>query len=625
MASVTSLDSDLKRSRHGKYTPAAAAAVSTFITTTLSLPPLPASTDLMAHLKTGVLLCKLYNHLGLPTQIRFKDSKMPFVQMENIAQFLAAVSNPPVALPPHDRFLTVDLYERKDPAQVVQCLAAFSRVAHRLAPDRFTETVGGLKGAPLSPQPSGAPVANTGGAPMPSPMVANGGFAKKAPPPLPPSKPAPPTGKKPAVSAWTSKHDERSTAPAWNVAQYGFMGGASQGKMGISFGAPRQITNTPKLRQQEAVEREKSRAMGEDVRRKEEAYRREVEQAEVGVAKMDLQAEDRRREREAEEAARRAREAEAAKAESEFLRLQRERKEAEEVRREEARRKNAEAEEARRKAEAHAEEARRKAAADADAAERTRQAAAAAALQHEADALRRQQRAADDRQAAAILARDQKVALEKEALRQQEQDLLQQPPALSPSLTTPSRSPSPRPISHPSHLSPLLRVRQLEAELAAARAALDAATPPPQPGIAGSGSEWRDSSTSTIVAHPHRPLPTPPRKLPPTPIMTGAAKTVVKQDSWERGDDRRPLDSPTKHDRAIGASLLERERERERARQREWEEEQKETARREKAGGGEGGWNEVQYGSMTGADQAKLHVSFGGRRQIIGPRNGGGY
>ncbi|KAF8243176.1 hypothetical protein K440DRAFT_78527 [Wilcoxina mikolae CBS 423.85] len=214
MASVSSLDKDLARLRRSKYTPEAANAVSSWIASILS-ETLPRG-DLMDILKDGTILCRLANHLG-GKQIRFKTSAMPFVQMENISHFLSTITSPPVSLPPHDRFLTVDLYEKKDPAQVLQCLGAFSRVAHNINPKAFPDTVGGLKSATTT---------TTG---------------------------PPPTGPKPekkvAVSAWTKREEEGVTAPAWNVVQYGYMGGASQGNQGIMFGGRRQITASPVMTQ----------------------------------------------------------------------------------------------------------------------------------------------------------------------------------------------------------------------------------------------------------------------------------------------------------------------------------------------------------------------------------------
>jgi hypothetical protein len=68
--------------------------------------------------------------------VKFKQSAMPFVQMENISIFLRACQAPPLNLHQHDTFLTVDLFEQKDPAQVLQCLGAFSRAANAANPER---------------------------------------------------------------------------------------------------------------------------------------------------------------------------------------------------------------------------------------------------------------------------------------------------------------------------------------------------------------------------------------------------------------------------------------------------------------------------------------------------------
>src|SRR3954465_2687312 len=77
-----------------------------------------------------------------PPGVKFKKSPMPFVQMENISHFLRACQSPPLNLQQHDTFLTVDLYEQKDPAQVLQCLGAFSRAASAANPRAFPSAIG---------------------------------------------------------------------------------------------------------------------------------------------------------------------------------------------------------------------------------------------------------------------------------------------------------------------------------------------------------------------------------------------------------------------------------------------------------------------------------------------------
>ena len=147
MASVSSLDQDMRNLRLSRYTPAAAKEIRQWVESTLN-EPLPPG-DLLEALKDGVALCKLANLVLPPPGIKFKASPMPFIQMENISHFLKACEMSPLNLPAHDRFLTVDLYEGKDPAQVLQCLGAFSRQAHATKPQVFTTTIGPRKAGAL--------------------------------------------------------------------------------------------------------------------------------------------------------------------------------------------------------------------------------------------------------------------------------------------------------------------------------------------------------------------------------------------------------------------------------------------------------------------------------------------
>lgn len=272
MASVSSLDQDMRNLRLSRYTPQAANEARQWIETTLGH-SLPAG-DLLDALKDGVALCKLVNlavqgHAGA---IKYKASAMPFVQMENISHFLRACELPPLNMPAHDRFLTVDLYEHKDPAQVLQTIGALSRQAHKINPTRFPTTIGPKKtgaAAAMSPTTTGngfrrpvSPTKTTTG-PYPSsnramsPALTGGsaGSQKSAGGTISPTGP---------VSSWSKKSDEGSTAPAWNIHQYGFMGGASQGNQGISFGSRRQITSqapgVPSLAEKQKARREKEEA-----------------------------------------------------------------------------------------------------------------------------------------------------------------------------------------------------------------------------------------------------------------------------------------------------------------------------------------------------------------------------
>lgn len=266
-----------------------------------------------------------------PPGIRFKASAMPFVQMENISHFLRACQNPPLNLQPHDVFLTVDLYESKDPAQVLQCLSAFSRVANQLEPSRIPSAIGPKsRSGFMSPQGTGtgavgggsfgnrgrgtSNASNTSSAYNPNSRAmgamtptrtgdSNGGRWS-------PTKNGQGGALSPGgTSSWSKKADEGSTAPAWNIAQYGYMGGASQGNMGISFGGRRQITSAgphvPSLAEKEKKRREKE-AEEERQRQQQEEYEqqqrmeREAEEERARLAEEQRWAEETRKLREKE-------------------------------------------------------------------------------------------------------------------------------------------------------------------------------------------------------------------------------------------------------------------------------------------------------------------------------------
>lgn len=135
---TTSLDHDLRESRLEKYAKLEA-EVRLWLCAVLEVPLhtqeqySSRGLDLIEMLKDGALLCQLGNRLGpnYPTR-RFKSSRMPFVQMENISFFLQTCELVGVA---HDEiFQTADLFDRRDPYQVLVTLMAFSRRAHELEP-----------------------------------------------------------------------------------------------------------------------------------------------------------------------------------------------------------------------------------------------------------------------------------------------------------------------------------------------------------------------------------------------------------------------------------------------------------------------------------------------------------
>lgn len=183
---------------------------------------------------------------------------MPFVQMENISLFLWACKTPPLNLQEHDIFLTVDLYESKDPAQVIQCLVAFSRAAHSINPAAFPSAIG-QQSRLISPQSMGGlgPSLKHRGysgasnalnstiemetltplASLETENSSSGEWSTK-------NSSKNDINYKTVLSSWSKREHKDTISPAWNIAQYGYLGGASQANLGIAFGSRRQIIST---------------------------------------------------------------------------------------------------------------------------------------------------------------------------------------------------------------------------------------------------------------------------------------------------------------------------------------------------------------------------------------------
>lgn len=588
---------------------------------------------------------------------------MPFVQMENISHFLKACEMPPLSLPAHDRFLTVDLFDSKDPAQVLQCIAAFSRRASAIKPSVFPRAVGARsKGSAMSPQGTGSsqptlpspgrerdmsntsetassawnPVSqsSTSGrvSPVKTPSLARGGLASSGP-----------------ISSWSTKDDEKTTAPAWNIHQYGYMGGASQGNQGVTFGARRQITSSaphvPSLAEKER-------------RRKEEAALAEIQRLEAE------QAENRRRaELEAEEE--RARIEEARRWEEETARVrERERREAEEERRrwEEEQQKWKEEEIQRqreeRELEARLAEERNRSAQIRDdrlngqflSQYQTRQRPSQPTeSQAGAESTRIQEL---ERQLAEAKERERQYELERQARIRDEK-----PPetVANPSQGSVDSSAPPHPASLTSHEDEWqsseredLRRQWREHQILAMSSQEPLPPKPPRPTAAAPVRQ-----TGTPVQTPVQPPASTPsvRPLPnPDTYAAGANRTdrfllsnpppAQPQVTAHRPHDfstttevdmenqrRMASQQKTKAGGWASKSLLEREMERERERQREWEESQKQmaaAARDQREGSGPGqSWDINQYGFMGGDNQNRGGPGLGvggARRQIIGPR-----
>lgn len=315
----------MRKLRMDQYSPGAIDEVRTFIEQSLgeSLPP----GDLISNLKDGVALCRLINMAKPGSAPKFKPrAVMPFVQMENISMFIEACKRPPFDLPSHDMFLTVDLYENKDPTQVLQCIRAFSRAAHKINPSAFPNPIGGKsRGGVLSPQstgPAGFGGSSYGNRGRGASNASNGSSAyntsARPASSLTPTRTgdsnngrwSPTKGStgptSPGVSSWSKKSDEGATAPAWNIAQYGYMGGASQGNLGVSFGGRRQITSAgphvPNMaekekKRKEEEERKRIQAEEDERRRLEE---QEAEEERARIAEEERWAEETRKIREKE-------------------------------------------------------------------------------------------------------------------------------------------------------------------------------------------------------------------------------------------------------------------------------------------------------------------------------------
>lgn len=576
---------------------------------------------------------------------------MPFVQMENISHFLRACELAPLNLPSHDRFLTVDLYDGKDPTQVLQCIAAFSRRANAINPSAFPNTLGAKsKGSSMSPQGTGSSgprspayittsttrSRGTSNATPESPSITFNPLNRAAySGRISPTKSTPTNtlgrgglASGGTVSTWSNAADEGKTAPAWNIHQYGYMGGASQGNQGVVYGARRQITSpAPKVpslaekekRQQE--EAEQKRLAEEEYQRTQAAQRH----AEEELAKLEEErrwAEDTRRQRELDAEEQRA---------AERRRLQEE----ERVRQDDQRRKER-AYEREREREAQ-DQAEREAAST-----RTRERAISDARlngqflsQYQSDQTRSppavaasatQRNAESDRIAELERQLEEMRAQQRRGPTQSSQETEHQPPAP----TLPSRSPAPpaAPIqtSHEEDWTASER-DYLKSEWQGTQN--DSSSLPPKPA--------RPEQSS-------RPLPDPvtynasnnrtdrflssnaaPQATPPNQHRYQDYSTTSEVDA----ENARRLASQEKTKAGAWASksLLEREMERERDRQREWEEGQKATqvaARDLKEGSAPGqSWDVHQYGYMGGDSQNRggAGLGVGGpRRQIIGPR-----
>ncbi|KAI9709244.1 MAG: hypothetical protein M1820_003364 [Bogoriella megaspora] len=653
MASVSSLDQDMKKLRLGRYTPQAANEVRAWIESSLGEQTAPG--DLLEVLKDGVILCKLAN-LAVPNPgIKFKKSAMPFMQMENISHFLRACEVPPLGLPSHDRFLTVDLYEAKDPAQVLQCLSAFSRAANRINPSYFPTTIGGKSSGTISPNKTGPANGAYGAndfrssrgqsATSPTSSTFNPGNRDRT---LSPaltggsnsSKTTDGGTKSPTgpISSWSKREHENATTPAWNIHQYGYMGGASQGNQGIAFGARRQITSAgphvPSLaekerkRKEKEAEEERLRVLAEEAERKRQ-IEREAEEEQARIEE----------ERRWEEETRRKREEEKRRVD------QQKRQWEEQERRWKEDEEQRQREESAALEEVEKESQRKRATSDARLrgqflSQYQKEQPSQPENSIESDRVREL-----ERQLAEAKERERQYQLERDERLRQDQE---RPAARARSRSRPraksrsrSRGPPPKPPraetpegsdnSWAGDEREYLR-QQWKDQQRTPRPLPDpqtAAIPPSLPSRPLPEPTSQPAATPTSTRPLPNPTPSPPKQATATspPSATAAARSPFNTNRT-RSPFARPnsASTPPSSRPAPGPSLLEREKELERQRQREWEDAQKETAskpRDAKEGVGEGqSWDVNQYGWTGGDSQNRVGagIGFGGRRQILGPR-----
>ncbi|KAK6530260.1 hypothetical protein TWF694_003622 [Orbilia ellipsospora] len=573
MASVSSLDKDLAQVRLGKYTVQAEQETKAWIESVLNQSL--GNDDLMEALHDGTVLCKLVNKLT-PGTAKFKQSEMPFVQRENIAMFLR-VCQDVLKLSEHDLFLTVDLYDYKDPAQVLQTIGAFSRIAHARNPSAFPTAIG-----PKASTPAG-----------------------KSKPPVP--------SKQAAVSSWSKTSDELTTAPAWNIHQYGYMGGASQGTQGVVMGARRQITTAPpqvpSLREKEerrkqheeevdarrvladtlAAEEERDRQRREEsswLRKEEEQRRRKAEEEQAARARYDLEL----REKDA--------------AETEKIRL-----------REEAHALREAEEQKRRDYEKRLQE---------DRANQDR-------LEYQES--NRFRASNQEHMAASESDRIKELERQLEEARAREREYL--------SKQQPSQKSAPRTITPPNNQTTKASSDADEREFLKKSWAENQSRPvPPKPATAAKPAfshtaraaqrqremqdeddAEEDTSRAKQSGSP-APPPTPPRNTPQAPTTSPFSST-----RWGFKGARSGGASPARPPPSGAMSIVQREMELERQRQKEWEKNQEQLAEdrkvmtdKELKDGSEMPWDIHQYGYLGGANQGTEQVSFGARRQIIGPK-----
>jgi hypothetical protein len=428
------------------------------------------------------------------------------------------------------------------------------------------------------------------------------------------------------------------------------MGGASQGNLGIAFGARRQITSSgpqvPSLAEKERTRKEKEVA--------EERLRREMEErdrqrmAELEEEERLARAEE---ERKWEIETQRQREEERQKAEEEKRRWEEEERQwklTEEKRRQEEEEAAARMKEERQRARARSDaklrgqflsqyQAEQETAGDGND-DDDRYSSRVKALEKELELARQREaeyererqggrpqtkdRETEQQSKPSSRARSRSRPADSTPSRQDswsrdEREVLQtewkrhQDDATKPAVSSPlAPVRSPRPLPDPTAASTI-------------KSQNTPSRPLPDPASYTSPPRQMQSRTDHYLSHNEAPAPVQPKQT-----YSRELGATAEQD----GEDRRRVQSQnqTKAGGWASKSLLEREMEMERQRQREWEEAQKETAAAARSGdgvdgigGGIGGkWDVNQWTGFTGGDSQNkgAHGIGAGRRQIVGPR-----
>ncbi|KAJ1660693.1 calponin [Dispira simplex] len=120
------LDKEIAAKLQAKYDPQREQEARTWLETILNE---NLAGDFMDCLKDGVVLCKALNVIR-PDIVKYSTSRIAFKQMENIGNFLRQAEL--LGCRRHELFQTVDLYEKKNPGQVVDAIYALSRQAQKV-------------------------------------------------------------------------------------------------------------------------------------------------------------------------------------------------------------------------------------------------------------------------------------------------------------------------------------------------------------------------------------------------------------------------------------------------------------------------------------------------------------